>query len=90
MVISFRFGLKDQSGSFQKIGSDLCTDNITVIIELNLNRHGLLNQWTFSSFVNYFTSIYLPNLELLLFLVVLALPNASIIGFVATNYTCKA
>lgn len=27
--------------------------------------------------------MYLPNLELLLFLVVLALPKASIIGFVA-------
>jgi hypothetical protein len=27
--------------------------------------------------------MYLPNLELLLFLVVLALPNASMIGFVA-------
>lgn len=45
----------------------------------------IFDKYPFFVQVDYaaFTSMYLPNLELLLFLVVLALPNASMIGFVA-------
>src|SRR5277367_2659346 len=75
MIVTFGLRLKHQSRSFQEVGSYPCTDNFCLIIKQNLLR--LVKEAESS------TSMYFPNREELSFLVVFALPKASMMGLVA-------
>jgi hypothetical protein len=81
VIVAFRKRLENDSGPFQKICTDPSTDNLLFPVKKNLSKHQHTEN---RGRLALQTWIYFPNREELSFRVVLAFPNASRMGFVAS------
>lgn len=82
VVVPLRFGLIDETGSLEKIRSNSGADDGEPFVEEDLPS-AVVSIQRLGKQSERLTSMYFPNLDELSFLVVLAFPNASMIGFVA-------